>query len=159
MTNVSDPENRGMIAWMVNNRVTANILMFVFIVGGLLFSTKIKQEVFPSFDLDMIQVVVPYPGASPEEVEQGIVLAIEEQVRALDGIKEINGICRENVGQVEIEIDEGVDQQLLLQEVKQEVDRIRTFPDDAEDPVVTIASRRRQVLQVQITYLPMAKLL
>ncbi len=143
-------EERGVIAWMVKNRVTPNILMFVLIFGGLIFSFKIKQEVFPAFDLDRVSIIVPYPGASPEEVEQGIVLAIEESIQGVEGIKEIRGTCNEGVGRVDAELEEDADQQLVLQNIKQEVDRVRTLPDDAEDPVVTLATRRRQVVTVQL---------
>ena len=72
------PKRSGAIAWMAKNRVTANLLMLAFIVGGMIMATQVKQEVFPEFELDIITVNVPYPGASPEEVEKGILLAIEE---------------------------------------------------------------------------------
>ena len=70
------PDSKGVIAWMVNNRVTPNLLMIVLLLGGFLVSTTIKQEVFPEFELDLITVSVAYPGASPDEVEQSVVLAL-----------------------------------------------------------------------------------
>ena len=79
----------GPVAWMVHNRVTPNLLMLVFLVGGLLMSLRIKQEVFPEFDLDRVTISVPYPGASPAEVEQGIVLAIEEAIEGVEDIEEV----------------------------------------------------------------------
>ncbi|MDX1655770.1 MAG: hypothetical protein R3310_11230, partial [Candidatus Competibacteraceae bacterium] len=63
------PPSRGMIAWMVHNRVTPNLLMLVLLLGGLFMSLQIKKEVFPDFELDTITTTVSYPGASPEEVE------------------------------------------------------------------------------------------
>ena len=80
---------RGPIAWMAGNSVTANLLMIVILVGGLILSIQIKKEVFPDFELDMVSIGVSYPGASPEEVENGIILAIEESLQNVDGIKEI----------------------------------------------------------------------
>ena len=77
------PQRHGPVAWMVHNRITPNILMLVLLVGGLFMTTRIKQEVFPEFTLDIVTVRVPYPGSSPEEVEQGIVLAVEESVRGI----------------------------------------------------------------------------
>ncbi len=71
------PDSKGVIAWMVNNRVTPNLLRIVLLLGGFLVSTTIKQEVFPEFELDLITVSVAYPGASPDEVEQLIILAKE----------------------------------------------------------------------------------
>ena len=85
-TPAADRQWRGPIAWMAGNTVAANILMLVLLGGGIFTALRIKQEVFPEFDLDMVQISVAYPGASPAEVEQGIVLAIEEAVRGLDGI-------------------------------------------------------------------------
>ena len=82
-------EPRGPIAWMAGHSVAANLLMGVLLLGGLIVAFRIKQEVFPEFDLDMVQVSVVYPGASPDEIEQGIILAIEEEVRGLDGVKQV----------------------------------------------------------------------
>ena len=75
--------------------MTANLLMAVFLIGGLIMGSRIKQEVFPDFELDIVRITVPYPGASPEEVERGIVLAIEEAVQDLEGIKEMSASAQE----------------------------------------------------------------
>ncbi len=135
---------------MARKHVTANLLMFLFLAGGAFSLTRIKQEVFPEFALDIVNVRVSYPGASPEDVEQGIVLAIEEAVRGIDGVVEINSTASEGSGSVSIEYDPGINVQQFYQDVKQEIDRIRTFPDDAEEPRVSIASRRRDVVEVHL---------
>jgi multidrug efflux pump subunit AcrB len=146
-----DPEERrGPIAWMIHNRVTPNLLMLVLMAGGFLMSTQIKQEVFPEFQLDVINVSVSYPGASPAEVEQGILLAIEEAVRGIDDIDEVDATATEGSGQVRLELAAGVDAQRVYQDVQQAVDRIRTFPEDAERPEVSLLTRRREVLTLQI---------
>ena len=145
-----EPWQRGLIAWMTFNRVTPNLLMVVLILGGLLVSGKIKKEVFPDFELDRVSISVAYPGASPEEVEQGIVLVVEEAVRGLDGIKEMTSTASEGRGLVRLELLTDADQQKIYQEIKQEIDRIRTFPDDAEDPQVSLDARRREVLNIQL---------
>ena len=77
-------ERRGPIAWMAQNAVAANLLMGVFIIGGLVISGSVKQEVFPEFSFDQVNVSVAYPGASPEEVEKGVLIAIEEAIRAME---------------------------------------------------------------------------
>ena len=141
--------DRGPIAWMVNNRVTPNLLMLFLLLGGLFMTSRIKQEVFPEFDLDLVTVSVSYPGASPEEVEQGIILAVEEAIRGIDGVKELQATASEGNGKVDAELLEGIDQQRVYQDIKQEIDRITTFPDDAEEPQVTLATRRREVLNLQ----------
>lgn len=143
-------DSKGVIAWMTNNRVTPNLLMIVLIVGGFWYAANIKQEFIPDFDLGMVTITVPYPGSSPEEVEQGIILSIEEAIRGLDGVKEITAAANENVGIVTAELLEGADSQRVYQDIKQEVDRITTFPQDAERPEVTLVIRKREVLQVQL---------
>ncbi len=140
----------GPMAWMVRNRVTANLLMLVFLVGGFIVASRIKQEVFPDFDLDTVTISVPYPGASPEEVERGIILVIEEAIRGIDGVKEVSASANEGRGAVSAELFEDADQQKVYQEIKQEIDRITTFPEDAEEPEVVLQIHRRQVLTVEV---------
>ncbi len=143
-------KERGAIAWMANHIVAANLIMLFCLVGGVFSLSRIKQEVFPDITADIVQVTVPYPGASPEEVEQGIILAIEEAVMSLDGVHEVSATAGESMGTVRIEMIEGGDLQRLAQDVKSAVDRIITFPEDAEEPRVMIYSRRRRVIQLVI---------
>jgi len=123
------------IRWMAANHVAANLLMAVLIVGGLIIGKSIKQEVFPEIDLDKIQVSVVYPGAGPEEIEEGIILKIEESLTGVDGIKEITATASEGNGSVIAEIypDEDTDQ--ILQDIKSEVDRIITEVNGYQDAV------------------------
>jgi multidrug efflux pump subunit AcrB len=144
----SHPAKRGPIAWMAGNSVAANLLMLVLLVGGLIWGSRIKQEVFPEFDLDLVTVTVPYPGASPEEVEQGIVLAIEEAVQGLEGVSEVTASAQEGVGTVTVEMLAGADLQRLGQDIQSEIDRITSFPEEAEKPQVVITTRRREVISV-----------
>ncbi len=143
-------EYRGPLAWMAKNPVASNLLMFVILVAGLVGVFQIKQEVFPEFDLDYVVVSVPYPGASPAEVEQGIVLAVEEAVRGIDGVKQVNSISSEGVGVVTIEMLGGADLDKALADVKSEVDRIQTFPEDAERPVASLIAHKREVASLLI---------
>ena len=95
--------------------------------------TGITQEVFPEFTTDTVRVSVSYPGASPEEVEQGIVLAIEDNVRGLEGVKKVTSSAAEGIGTTIVEILESANPSKILQDVKNEVDRIRSFPENAEN--------------------------
>jgi multidrug efflux pump subunit AcrB len=140
----------GAIAWMASNPVAANLIMFICLVGGFIMSTQIRQEVFPEFESDIVTVTVAYPGASPEEVEKGIVLAIEERVTGLDGVKKVTSSSVEGSGTVTVEALAGADVERLAQDVKSEVDRITSFPEDAETPAVVIASNRRQTMSVAV---------
>ncbi|MBK9645582.1 MAG: efflux RND transporter permease subunit [Deltaproteobacteria bacterium] len=142
---------QGAIAWMAQNSVAANLLLFVLFVGGLLSIGNLKQEVFPDTSPELVTVSVPYPGASPEEVEQGIVLAVEEAARGVDQVKRITSASSEGVGTVNIELVLGADLQKALSDVKTEVDRITSFPEEAEEPSVTLASSKRQVISLLIS--------
>lgn len=141
---------KGSIAWMAGHSVTANLLMLVLIIGGFVFAKRTTQEFLPNADLDTITVSVSYPGASPEEVEEGIILPVEEALQSLDGITEIASFAYEGSGRVRAEIADGEDIQQLNSEIKNEIDRIRTFPNEAEEPKVAIDSRRRNVLELVV---------
>jgi len=141
---------KGPIAWMVRNRVAANLLMLVLIVGGVLMGFRIKQEVFPEFDLDVVQISVPYPAASPAEVEQGIIMVLEEAVRGLDGVKRVTSAAVEGNGTVAVELLRDTDQGRAQQDIKNAVDRITSFPQEAERPIVSILSHRREVISLVI---------
>ncbi len=142
---MSDGE-RGPISWMARNHVASNLLMIVLIAGGLSIGAQVKQEVFPEFQLDIVTVSVPYPGASPSEVEQGVILAIEEEVRSLDGVKRVTATAVEGNAGVTIELEAGVNANRALADVKSAVDRITSFPNEIEEPVVSLASNRREVI-------------
>jgi multidrug efflux pump subunit AcrB len=141
---------RGAIAWMAKNRVAANLLMIAFLLGGMVMISQTKQEIFPEMDMDFIIVSVPYPGASPEEVETGILKAIEEEVRGLDDIKRVSSTGRENMGSVFVELLAGANTNKLLQDVKNAVDRITSFPKDIERPIVSMMNSRQQVISIAL---------
>lgn len=141
---------RGPLAWMARNGVAANLLMAVLLLGGIAMTFQIKQEVFPEFDLDLIAVGVPLPGASPEEVESGIVVAIEEAVRGLDGVKEVRASANENAAGVSVELELGTDPSRALSDVKNAIDRITSFPEAAERPVVNQVANLRHVLAITL---------
>ncbi|MCG8510859.1 MAG: efflux RND transporter permease subunit, partial [Rhodospirillales bacterium] len=124
--------------------------MLVLLLGGLFLALQIKQEVFPDFEFDIVRVSVSYSGSSPEEVERGIILSIEEAVRGLEGVKEIESRASEGYGRVSIELLEDADHPRVYQDIKQEVDRITTFPEDAEEPSVSLLAHRRGVLRLQV---------
>jgi multidrug efflux pump subunit AcrB len=141
---------KGPIAWMAQNSVAANLLMLVILIGGLMGGLRMKQEVFPEFDMDMVNVTVPYPGASPLDVEQGIVLVVEEEVRGIDGVKQVNSTSSESVGIVTIELLLDANADKSLADIKSAVDRIQSFPEEAEKPVVSLVTRKREVISLVI---------
>lgn len=130
--------------------MAANLLMIFVLLSGVVTLLTMKVETFPEVALDMITVTVPYPGASPEEVEEGVILQIEDSVAGLAGIKRIDATAREGLGSVLIEVIKDWDINELLDEVKAEVDRITTFPEEAEEAIVEKVTRRRQVINVAV---------
>lgn len=140
----------GMIEFMARNSVAANLLMILLLVGGLYTMYSIQKEVFPQFQLDFVNVSVTYPGSSPEEVEQGILMPVEESVRGIQGIKEIVSTAREGSGEVSIELIAGTDRMKAFQDIDQAVSRIRTFPDDIEEPEVVLQDRQRDVMEISL---------
>ena len=127
---------RGLIAWFASNHVAANLLMMFIIVAGLISAILIRKQTTPDFELNYIQVQVPYLGAAPQEVEEGVVIKVEEAIQDIQGIVEINSRAREGVGSVTIEVSRDEDINELLTEVKTRVDAISTFPVLTEKPVI-----------------------
>ena len=141
-----------MIAWFTRNHVAANLLMISILIGGLFsLSTKIPLEVFPSFETDRISVNMSLRGATPEDVEQGITIRIEEAVQDLEGIKQIRSRSAEGSSSVTFEIESGYDSREMLADIKSRVDAINTFPSDAEKPIVSLAQRKRDVINVTVS--------
>lgn len=138
----------GVIGYMARNSIAVNLLMLVLLVGGIFTMFKIQKEVFPEFQLDFVEVSVAYPGASPAEVEQGILQPVEEAVRAVQGIKEVVSEASEGSGEITIELVAGTERMKAFQDIDQAINRIRTFPDDIEQPEVRLQSRQRDVLQI-----------
>ncbi len=145
-----EPRREGAIAYMARNSIAANLLMIILIGGGIWTILHIQKEVFPQFQLDFVEVSVAYPGAAPEEVEQGILMPVEEAVRGIQGIKEITSTANEGSGNVLLELVAGTDRMKAFQDIDQAVNRIRTFPDDIEQPEVRLQDRQRDVMQIAL---------
>ena len=141
---------KGIIAWFAANHVAANLLMLFIIVAGLISSFSIRKETQPEFELNLIQVQVPYLGAAPLEVEEGVVIKVEEAIQDINGILKIRSRAREGFGQVTIEVELDADLNEVLNEVKMRVDAISTFPALTEKPVVFKTERQRPVTMIAI---------
>lgn len=146
---IEEIENsKGPIAYMAKNPIIANLLMILFVAGGGYTMYSVQKEVYPQFQLDIVEVFVVYPGAAPAEVEQGILLPVEEAVRGIQGIKEVVSTAEEGSGSVSIELVAGSNRINAFQEIDQAVARIRTFPDEIEEPEVRLQSRQRSVIEI-----------
>ena len=139
-----------MIGWFVRNPIAANLIMVLILVGGSFSMPALEKQFFPDFEMNVVNVTMPYLGAGPTEVEEQICARIEEAVHDLNGIKEIRSIAREGSGTVLIEAENGYDMQRLTAEVKTRVDSINTFPAEAERPIVSELAHRRHMITVTI---------
>ena len=145
------PASSGILTWFARNHVAANLLMFAVVAVGLIVARGIRQEIYPTFTLDVVEIEMEYPGASPEEVEQSIILPIEAELRSLDLIRKVTSIAREGDADIRAELAPGVDRNRGLQEITAAVQRIRLFPAEAEAPEVSLdGGWRRGVLYVSI---------
>jgi multidrug efflux pump subunit AcrB len=143
---------KGMIGWFARNDVAANLLMVTLLgLGAWALAAKIPLEVFPAFELRTVVVRVPFPGATPAEVEEGITVKVEEAVQDLDGIKRLRSTAVESLGTVIVEVDSRHDPRELMNDVKARVDAIGTFPADSERPVVYVPEIRRDVITLIIS--------
>lgn len=126
------------IAWFLNNHVAANLLMFLFIIGGLLSATTMRTETFPSIDPRLITVSIPYPGATPHEVADGITRRVEQELLGIDGVKRITSSAQEGYGLISIELKDFSNADDVYNDVETAVNALSDFPpQDAERPVIT----------------------
>lgn len=139
-----------MIAWFARNGVAANLLMFAIVISGIgtLILGRIPVEVFPEFEINQISIQVPYRGATPEEVEESILTRIEESINDVEGIEKIIGFASESGANVSIEVEDSYDRRDVLDDVKNRVDAISTFPAEAEKPRISLAQGWRSVISV-----------
>ena len=138
------------IKWFVKNPVAANLIMLVILGLGITGYINVGKTAMPSAALDVITVSVPYLGAGPKEVEDRIVIRLEEAVFDVRGIKRLTGRASEGVGSVTIEIEEGMDVESLLNQVKARVDAINTFPSLSERPIVSRSYAQMDIMNLAI---------
>lgn len=144
-------ERKGILAWFAANHVAANLLMFLVITAGLLAIFSARMEVFPELSFDMINVTVPYRGASPADVEEGVCLRVEEAIAGVDGIKRITSTAGEGAGSILIEVEEYADAKEVLDDIKAQIDTITTFPQETEKPIITELKTRHKVISAVVS--------
>ena len=140
----------GPVAFMARNSVAANVLMLFLVLAGLAAAGNLVQEVLPDLSLDQVQVLVLYPGATPGEIEESVVERIEEQIRGVEGLDRMEATASEGFGSVVAQFKSRTDINRALNEVKAEVDRIITFPEEAERPQVREITSRQNVIRLLV---------
>ena len=148
----STPETeKGIIAWFARNHVAANLLMISIMVVGFISALTIRKEFFPQVALDSIYIGIPYLGAAPQEVEEGVCVKVEEAIQDIEGIKKIRSYSSEGFGTTIVEIETDYDVGQKLDEIKNRVDAISTFPAETEKPIIYEQKIQQEVLWMTVS--------
>jgi multidrug efflux pump subunit AcrB len=140
-----------MLRWFTENKVASNLLMIAIIIGGVLSLPLLDREVMPGVPLDVINVDVEYPGASPAEIEERICIRLEEAIHDLEGVKSIAAEAVDGRGGVAVEVARGFDTQKILGDIKARVDALDTLPDQAEEPQIQEAPWSEEVIELVVS--------
>ncbi|TWU20009.1 efflux RND transporter permease subunit [Allorhodopirellula heiligendammensis] len=142
---------RRVLSWAIHNAPGMNVVMLALVAIGAASFWSMRREVFPEFELEVVMIKVPYPGATPQDTEEAICQKIEESIRSINGIKKVTSIAMEGSGYVLAELRSDVgDVQKVMAEIDREVDRIPSFPDLAEDASVEQITFRETAIRVGI---------
>ena len=139
------------IPWFIHNAVAANLLMLILVIGGILALPQIHQEEFPTLNVDAVQILTPYLGAAPEEVESAVCVRIEEAIKGNEGIDKITSQASEGLCSVTVELVAGVDKTKIANDIKNKVDAIDAFPAETEQPITSEVSIIATVFEIVIS--------
>ena len=129
--------SHGLISWFIGNPVAANLLMVVLLVGGALSASNLQRQVFPTISPGTVVIAVPYPGATPAEVEEGITRRVDEAVIGIDGVKRVRSTAAENLASIVVETSDFANVQLVKDDIESAIDRLSDFPpENAEKPII-----------------------
>jgi multidrug efflux pump subunit AcrB len=145
-----DNTNKGLIAWFARNTVAANLLMIFILVGGFFTISTINKQMFPQVNINWISYAAPYPGAAPQEVEEGITIKVEEALETVQGLKRVITYSNRGFSNGWFEVDLDYDPQIVLEEVKSAIDSISSFPDGMERIKVEREKFRQEVMYISL---------
>jgi multidrug efflux pump subunit AcrB len=142
--------NKGIIAWFARNSIAANLLMVFILIGGGLTALTINKQMFPQIQINWISYAAPYPGAAPQEVEEGITIKIEEALKSVQGLKRVITYSNRGYSNGWFEVELDYDPQIVLEEVKSAIDSIPSFPDGMERIKVEREKFRQEVMYISL---------
>ena len=153
---IEDPRDKigkgsGIIAFFVEHKVAANLLMALIVLFGVYGLSQLKRQLMPDFGLELISIQVEWPGASAEDIETNVINAIEPEVRFINGVKEVNAIAFEGRGKVQIFFNQTASMSKALTDVQSAVSRISTFPVEIEKPIISQTVQRDEVCRIDIS--------
>lgn len=141
---------RKVIAYFIRYHVAVNIFIIAIFAFGIIGLLSLKSSFFPLIDSKIINISITYPGASPQEIEEGIVLQIEDNLKGLKGVDRVTSVSGENSGTITVEIQKGENIDFMLLEVKNAVDRVPSFPTGMEPLIVAKREEVRQTISFAV---------
>ena len=141
---------KGFIKWWASNAVAANLLMVAILIGGLVAYFSMEREIEPYVEIPGAQVSITWLGASPQDVEEQLVVRMEEAVSRIEGIDELWSVSQESVGIISVRGDLDRDKNDFLQDIKREIDSISTFPAAAEPPQIRLWSSQNEMIRIAV---------
>lgn len=144
-------EDHGLIHWFTHNHVAANFVMAMILLLGFMTWGKLKKEIFPETSIDAIMISVPYPNATPEEVEKGIIVPIEETIQDIEGIDRIRSTADQGSGNVQVDVENGFNTRNVMDDIKTRVDAIQNLAEEAEKPLLTELLIKAQVMSIAVS--------
>nr|WP_299072963.1 efflux RND transporter permease subunit [uncultured Allomuricauda sp.] len=142
---------RKVIEYFIKYHVAVNVIILAFVVFGIVGALSLKSSYFPLADSKNVLINITYPGASPQEIEEGIVLKIEDNLKGLQGVDRVTSTSSENSGTINVEIEKGQDIDFMLLEVKNAVDRVPSFPTEMEPLVVSKLEAVRETIDFVVS--------
>ena len=140
----------GIVSWWAKNKVAANLLMVGIIIAGIVGMMRIERELDPYVEIPGAVVTMTWPGASPQDIEEQIVVRLEEAISRVTGIDEMWSEAREGVGQLWVVGDDDLDEAKFLQDIKREIDSINTFPAAAEPATMRLFRSQNEVIRIAV---------
>ena len=128
--------NSKLIQYFIKHSIITNWIVLVICIAGIFALFKLERRINPKMEIDQISIDIPYPGASAVEVEEGIIIKIEEALRGIEGIEKVYSTSQDNYGYLNVRILPGYDMNKAIQDVKNAVNSINSYPTEAEKPIV-----------------------
>lgn len=128
---------RNIVKYFIQHPTIVNLFVILLIGIGLMSLLQTKRTAFPQQDIRFLSITIAYPGATPVEIEEGVTIKVEENLEGIQGIDRVTSTSQDNLALISVELEEGVDANIVLAEVKNAVDKINNFPQGVESPVVT----------------------
>jgi multidrug efflux pump subunit AcrB len=139
------------ITYFIKYPVAVNVIIFAFVIFGLLGAFSMKSSFFPLVDSQLIRISLAYPGASPAEMEEGVVLKIEDNLKGIVGVERVTSVSSENAASVNVEVEKGKNIDVVLSDVKNAVDRVPSFPSGMEPPVIAKVESTRPTISFTVS--------